>query len=203
LIVRPLTKNIWLTLAADIAAGIEPPVAEALFCDALLSVAAGDDIKAILEIGVAAEVELSRLLGDASLLSPITQGKTDYTKKGDRNSFYSKLDDWPQKVGLESAASFSISGLFTGWVDVVKELYDLRGSVAHSGKLRPGISARSAAEYVLVGNALFAYCRAQRIKAGLTHYSYPASQLPYNQVSVFRDGTISYVSSPLVGTFVK
>ncbi|HEY2363449.1 MAG TPA: hypothetical protein VGK36_20175, partial [Candidatus Angelobacter sp.] len=203
LIVRPLTESIWLTLAADIAVGTEPPVSEALFCDALLSVGAGDDIKAILEMGVAAEVELSHLLGEASLLLPATQDKADYAKKGDRNNFYSKLDEWPQKLGLEAASSFSMGGLFIGWADVVKELYNLRGSVAHSGKLRPGIAARSAAEYILAGNALFAYCRDQRVKAGLSCYSYPAGQYPYHQVYVFRDGMMSYVSSPLVGTFTS
>jgi len=201
LIVLPLTESIWLTLAADLAAGSEPPVSESLFCDALLSATAGDDVKAVLEMGVAVEVELSLLLGELSQSSPATQGKTDYAKRGDRHKFIPKLEGWPQKMGLEAASSFTMTGLYSGWVDIVKELYDLRGSVAHSGRLRPGVSARDISAYLFAGNALFAYCRAQRKKSGLPAFSYPDGQDPYSQLYVFRDGVMSYVSSPLVGRF--
>jgi hypothetical protein len=203
LIVRPLTESLWLSIASDLATGSEPPVSESLFCDALLSATAGDDVKAVLEMGVAVEIELSHLLRDAMQSPPATKGKTDYAKRGDKNKFIPKLEEWPQKVGLEAAASFARTGLYSGWIEIVKELYDLRGSVAHSGRLRPGIAARSGAEYLFAGNALFAYCRDQRKKSGLSFYSYPDGQNPYDQIYRFRDGTMSYISSPLVGTFTS
>src|SRR5437764_426025 len=81
LIERPLTEEVWLALSQELNAGEEPPVSEALFCDALLSATAGDEIKAVLELGVAAEVELSDLLDTVSQLVPDNPDKTDYRNK--------------------------------------------------------------------------------------------------------------------------
>jgi hypothetical protein len=201
LIVQPLTEGVWSTLASDLNSLSEPPVSESLFCDALLSVTAGDEIKAVLEMGVAMEIELSHLLDAIAQVQPGTPDKTEYAKRGNWEKFYDKLEDWPQRLGLEAASAFSTKGLPPDWINVAKELYNLRGSVAHSGKLRSGVSARHVIDYAFAANALFAYCRAQKIKTGLITYSYPPGQELHESIVMFRDGAFSCRSSPLVGAF--
>jgi hypothetical protein len=201
LIVQPLTEEVWSTLASDLNSRAEPPVSESLFCDALLSVTAGDEIKAVLEMGVAIEIELSHLLDAVAQVQPTTPDKAEYAKRGNWEKFYDKLEIWPQRLGLEAASAFAIKGLPPAWVTIAKELYNLRGSVAHSGKLRSGVSPRHVIDYAFAANALFAYCRAQKIKTGLITYFYPAGQELHESIVMFRDGAFSYRSSPLVGTF--
>lgn len=201
IIVKPIDAELWLTLSEELGHQIAPPVSEALFCDALLSWVSGDEVKAVLEMGVAAEVEISTLLGDVANSPPSTADKTEYLKKGDRRSFYQKLSDWPQRLGLKAVEKFAMQGLYRDWVDVVKELYELRGSVAHSGTLRAGVTHKSAAEYLFAANALFAYSREQRRGATLPIYSYPDARAPYNQIVIVREGQFSAVTSSTIARF--
>src|SRR5579863_4397936 len=201
LIVRPLTEELWTTLAAEMNSSATPPISEAMFCDALLSVTAGDQTKSVLELGVAAEIEISHLLGMVAQRPPNTSDKLEYAQKGDRRPFLEKLNQWPQRLGLEPPSHFSRPKLYVDWVQVMDELYDMRGSVAHSGKLRLGKAAHHIWNYAIATNTLFAYCRAQRQNVGLISYSYPVGRDPYDQLLAFRDGEFSYESSPLMGTF--
>jgi hypothetical protein len=185
LIVKPLDESLWLTLANEVNNGLTPPVSESVFCDALISAVSGDEMKAFLELGVAAEIELTRLLFDTSNALPSTPQKQKFTKKGERDKFPQKLTDWPQKLGLEDPQTFNPPGTFTGWLDIVKELYKLRNSVAHSGKIRTGFSAQDIAAYLYSTNVFFDYCYQQRIKAQLPVYSYPIDRSPYGQIVVF------------------
>jgi hypothetical protein len=200
-IVQPLDESLWLTMKEELSK--QAPVAESLFCDALLSAVAGDQIKAVLELGVAAEVEISQLLQEAAQQPPDAPAKRKYSSNGDWDKFKKKLAAWPQKLGMEEVTSFSMPGLFPEWVDVVRELYDLRGSVAHSGKLRPGVAARHIGEYLFSVNALLQYSRAQRTRLGLPVYSFPASRRPYDQIVGFRDGIFSVETSTSTASFVK
>jgi hypothetical protein len=190
LIVRPLDQDLWLTFADEINSGSEPPVAESIFCDAVISTVAGDEVKAVLELGVAVEIETTRLLAEVSRVPPKTAPKVKFAAKGERDKFYEKLEVWPKKLGLQEAQSFDPTGRFPRWFELVKELYKLRGHVAHSGKLALP-SGNSAVNYLMAANVLFAYSREQRRKAGVGVYSYPASRSPFNQIVSFRDGQLS------------
>jgi hypothetical protein len=189
LIARPLEQDLWLTFRDEINISAEPPVSESVFCDALISVVAGDEVKAVLELGVAAEIEMTQLLADVSGTPPATSQKNKFlTKK--RHTFYEKLEEWPQKLGLQPAQAFDPTGNFKQWPDLVTELYKLRGSVAHSGKLAP-ITGHSPTNYLMATNVLLDYCREQRRNAGIPIYSYPGSRRPFEQIVAFKEGLMS------------
>jgi len=200
LIVRPLDEPLWLSIRNELTSGTEIPVSESVLCDALISVVAGDEMKALLELGVAAEIEITQLLVNVSRMPPDTPMKREFiTKEGDWDKFAKKLQVWPQELGLQEAALFNPAGISKDWVTVVKELYNFRGSVAHSGKLRAGAAAKNVSAYVFATNALFAYCREQRARAGVADYSYPASRTPYDQIVVLKEGEMYGETSPAVG----
>ncbi len=75
-------------------------------------------------MGVAAEIEITQLLTSASRTPPTSPKKTEFRlKSGDWDNFKKKLQEWPQDVGLQAAASFSAPGMFPISIKVVKELY--------------------------------------------------------------------------------
>lgn len=190
LIVRPLEEDLWLTFATEISSNAEPPVSESIFCDALISAVAGDEVKAVLELGVAVETEITQLLTDVSRVPPKTAQKSKFAAKGERDKFYEKLAVWPQKLGLQEAQAFGSTGKFKQWFDLVREVYKLRGSVAHSGKL-PYTTGNSVMSYLMAANVLFDYCREQRRNTGTPIYSYSATRSPFQQILLFRDGVVS------------
>jgi hypothetical protein len=201
LIVRPLDEPLWLSICDELTSGREIPVSESVLCDALISVVAGDEMKALLELGVAAEIEITQLLVHVSHMPPATPMKREFiTKDGDWDKFDKKLQLWPQKLGLQEAVLFNPAGISKDWVTAVKQLYNLRGSVAHSGKLRAGAAAKNVSAYVFATNALFAYCREQRTRAGVADYSYPASRKPYDQIVALIEGERYGETSPAVGS---
>jgi hypothetical protein len=198
LIVEPLTKALWSSMSQQLNSKQHPPVSESLFCDALVSAVSGDESKAVLELGVAAEVEVTRMLTEVANTLPNSPQKAKFRNKGERDKFGQKFSDWPLRLGLEDAPAFKMKGLYSGWTDIVKDLYKMRNGVAHSGKLH---SNRHIGEYVFSANALFAYCRAQREKAGVGVYSYPAGEFPYHQLIGFRTGIFTIQTSMTTGRF--
>ncbi|HEY2236987.1 MAG TPA: hypothetical protein VGK01_26205 [Candidatus Angelobacter sp.] len=199
LVVEPLIEPLWLSIGNELRLKWHPPVAESLFCDALVSAVSGDESKAVLELGVAAEVEITRMLGDVATFLPDTPQKSKFRKKGERDKFPEKFIDWPTRLGLEDATAFKMQSLYTGWTDQVRELYQMRNGVAHSGQLH---SKKGIASYALSTNALFAYTRAQREMAGVSVYSYPQGQSAYKQLIGFRDGIFRVETSMTVGHFL-
>jgi hypothetical protein len=198
LIVCPIEQDLWLTFTNEINSGAEPPASESIFCDALISAVTGDEVKAVLELGVAAEVEITRLLADVSCAPPATHQKNRFSVKGEWDSFYKKLKEWPKKLGLQEAQSFDPIGRFKDWLDLVLELYRLRGGVAHSGKLGP-ILSRPVTTYLMATNILFAYAREQRRIAGVPVYSYPEMHGPFEQIVAFTDGVLSSETNTAIG----
>ncbi len=197
--VRPLDEQLWLSIRNEMTSRAQVPMSESVFCDALISVVAADEMKALLELGVAAEIEITQLLLNVSRTPPDTPKKREFiTKEGDWDKFGEKLQDWPQKLGLQEAARFNPAGIFKDWVPVVKELYRFRNSIAHSGKLQPRMTARNVSAYIFAANALFAYCRQQRTLAGIPDYSYPTSRTPYDQLVALKDGEMCFETSATV-----
>lgn len=201
LIVRPLDEGLWVSIRNELIGRAEVPVSESILCDALISAVAGDEMKAVLELGVAAEIEITQLLVNVSGTLPDTLKKREFrTKGGDWEPFARKLRHWPQELGLQEATLFSRPGIPKDWVAVLKELYSFRGSVAHSGKLRAGATAKNASAYIFAANALFEYSREQRAVARIPDYSYPSSRRPYDQLVAFKDGEMSAESSSSAAT---
>lgn len=197
LIVLPMDLALWQSIETELISNTDPPVSEALFCDALVSAFGGDDIKAILEMGVAAEVEITDLLAAAANAPPVTREKKKFLKQQPR--FVPKLREWPQKLGLDAADGFTQTGFPRAWVDSACELYRFRNSVAHSGKLKSTNPMQHLSSYIYAVNALLAYSRSQRLKFSLHHYSYPAGLEPFGRIWFYHDGVVAAESAPSIG----
>ncbi len=195
-VVRPCTRGMWEKIGADVSSDSPPPISESIYCDGLLSAVAGDEEKALLELGVACEVEITQLLNAASISSPSTADKTKFlaprgdTTQGDYSKFGEKLKEWPQRLGLDPVATYPTVDTPSRWVNLVEDLYRLRNGIAHSGKKKPGGTTVQA--YIMAANSLFAYGLAQRTKHGLPHYAFDPNESPSNQVILYRDNTFNW-----------
>jgi hypothetical protein len=197
-IVRPLTEAVWLSIREELEDNSELPLADGIFCDALLSLAARDEVKALLEAGVASEVAITQLLKEVSSTMPNTREKARFrNEKGDFNSFHKKLTEWPQRLGLENAHHFKRPGMHEDWVGTVQELYKLRNSVAHGGKLKSQTSSTGVASFIFAANTLIEFCRSQKTLAGLKVYSMPQGVSPMEQMMMYHDAILDTTTTPL------
>ena len=197
LIVLPMDIELWKSIETEITSNIAPPVSEALFCDAMVSAFGGDEIKTVLELGVAAEVEITDLLTTAAKMLPVTSAKKKFLKQ--QPKFVPKLCEWPQKLGLGAAEQFMQPGFPPDWVGSMRELYRFRNSVAHSGKISGSAPMQHLFTYITAASALLAFSRSQRIKFGMPHYSYPAGRAPFGQILLYRDGIMTGETSTSTG----
>lgn len=198
-IVNPLTREIWETLAKEMEEGSEPPIEDALYCDALLSIVAGNLTKALLEAGVAVEVALTRLLVDVAASQPSTPGKKSFLRdQGDRNSFGKKLTQWTRTLGLDPIDAFTASNAASDWLVKIKALYQLRNGVAHGGTAANADNL-AVIQHMFAANALLEYVRVQRLKLGLSTYAMPAGTTPAEQIRLCHNAHISASSGVLTG----
>jgi hypothetical protein len=201
-VVRPLTEEVWLSIREELENDEEVPLAETIYCDALLSVAGRNEMKALLEAGVAAEVAITQLLTEVSSVQPDSPGKADFREKmkADYPPFSRKLTEWPQRLGLEAATDFALPGIPSTWVQKVQELYRLRNGVAHAGERKSKSSAlpTHVGIFIFAANALLEYCRSQRSRVGLRNYSMPAGSAAFEQIIVCHDGFLAPESKSLV-----
>ncbi|HET9342873.1 MAG TPA: hypothetical protein VFO25_08170 [Candidatus Eremiobacteraceae bacterium] len=186
IVVRPFSREMWADIGKDITTRATPPLSESILCDALLSVVAGDEIKALLELGVACEIELTNLLAAAAKSTPSTPDKAAFiADDGDWDRFKVKLRNWPQRLGMDDVATYSPAEVPTDWVTLVLELYKLRNGVAHGG--RKNVAGTSVQTYVFAANALFRYSAAQKGRLSLSHYGVGPEADPADQVVLYRD----------------
>jgi len=201
-IVNPMTREIWETLAKELEEGSEPPIEDALYCDSLLSIVAGNLTKALLEAGIALEVALTRLLVDVAASLPSTPGKKSFLRnQGDRNSFGKKLTQWTQTLGLDPIDTFTVPNAPPDWLIKVRALYQLRNGVAHGG----GTGSTDYLEVVrhmFAANALLEYVRVQRLRQGLKTYTMPAGITPAEQIRLCHNAHLSASSNVLSGMLV-
>lgn len=190
-IVRPLTEALWLSIQDELEADTEIPLADSIYCDALLSIVAGDQMKALLEAGVAAEVAITQLLLEVSDCPPDSPAKKNFRKTGDFDRFKKKLTEWPQLLGLEAADSFKFQGMPADWVTTVQNLYKLRNGVAHGGKIKTAAPANTLTAAIFAVSTLLQYCREQRSRVGLPSYSMPSGSSIYEQIVMYHDGFVS------------
>ena len=201
-IVNPLTREIWETLAKEMEEGSETPIEDALYCDALLSIVAGNLTKALLEAGVAAEVALTRLLVDVATSSPSTPGKKSFLRdQGDRNSFAKKLTQWTRTLNLDPIDVFTAPNAPPDWLIKVRALYQLRNGVAHGGG-SGSTDYLEVVRHMFAANALLEYVRVQRLKLGLKTYTMPAATTPAEQIRLCHNAHLSASSNILNGMLV-
>lgn len=198
-IVSPLTPEIWATLLLEMNSNAELPLGDSLFCDALLSIVAGDTTKALLEAGVAMEVALTQLLVDVAVSFPPSPAKTNFIKnKGDRQPFGKKLTEWTKKLALEDVGTFSFKGIPPNWYVTVGELYKLRNGVAHGG--RASSNYADVVKSMFAAGTLLEYCRLQRLQFGLCVFSMPPNSSPWQQIRFCHDASISTQSNVVAAT---
>jgi hypothetical protein len=198
-IVNPLTREIWETLAQEMEEDSEPPIEDALYCDSLLSIVAGNLTKASLEAGVAVEVALTRLLVDVAGSLPPTPAKKSFVRKqGDRDSFGKKLADWTRALALDSVDTFTFPDAPPDWLTKVRALYQMRNGVAHGGGIGSS-SYHEVVQHMFAANTLLAYVRVQRLTLGLKTYTMPVDTSPAQQIRFCHDACISASSSVLSG----
>jgi|ERR1017187_1330300 hypothetical protein len=198
-IVNPLTREIWKTLAKELEEGSEPPIEDALYCDSLLSIVAGNLTKALLEAGVALEVALTRLLVDVAGSQPSTPAKKNFIRKqGDRDSSGKKLAEWTRALALDPIEAFIFPDAPPDWLAQVRILYQMRNGVAHGGAAG-SVGYIEVVRHMFAANALLEYVRTQRLKLGLKTYSMPTGATPARQLRLCHEGCISTSSNVLTG----
>jgi hypothetical protein len=199
-LVRPLPIEAWDAIRKNSALRRPIPVSESIFCDALMSVASRDDVKALVELGLAAEVELTRLLGSAAASRPHDKAAADFLRRKERrmDKFQWKLETASVALGLGDPATFSLADGPTGWKEQLLLLYKFRGSVAHSGQAVVFDGGRDrvitdgeVTSFIFAVEALFHWAAEQRRQLSLTEYDQPWKQ--------FSDRPICGVLSPAQG----
>lgn len=186
-IVRPLTKDLWQSLADELKNKQEPPVSESIFCDAIVSLVGGDEHRSVLELGVACEIDLTLLLETVSKVDTETsEKKQEFLKLRTKRkpSFHHKLKHWPKRLDLLDPDGFPDKRSSSAWINTVLELYERRGSVAHSGHFP---DPKRIGRYLMAANTFLRYSRAARLQAGIAAYSFPNGHQPYEQIVAFLD----------------
>jgi hypothetical protein len=198
-IVNPLTIDVWASIQNEMDSGADLPLADSLFCDSLLSIVAGDSMKALLEAAVAMEVALTQLLVDVSTAPPATPAKTNFIKKkGDRDNFGKKLMDWTERLDLTRVEAFSLPTMDASWHETVRDLYQMRNGVAHGG--RAMATSGNVVRSMYAAGALLEYCRQERLRHGLGAFSMPTQQSPWAQIRFCHDACISVTSNVLISS---
>jgi hypothetical protein len=111
-ILRPLTKEMWAWIKQESEGGSEPPVQESLLCDALTSFGSGDVVKALIDLGVALEIEMTDLMDEAV---PATKDKViidSYEKRKleHRDGFRWKLLELSKACNMSDPSTFTTPG---------------------------------------------------------------------------------------------
>jgi hypothetical protein len=182
-------------MAFELETDAELPLADSIYCDSLLSIVAGDVLKALLEAGVAMEVALTRLLVDVSTTQPSSPAKASFIRKdGDRHPFGRKFSEWTEKLGLDPIGSFTFDGAPPKWHETALELYKLRNGVAHGGQVGISSTFHEVVKAMFSAGALLQYCRSQREQLGLPVFSMPANISPWQQVMLCHDAHFSIAS---------
>jgi hypothetical protein len=135
-VLKPLTLQTWLELEVLINSFEQPPVSDSMFCDALNYFASGNTLQCIVLLGIAAEIEISNLLDEFASASSDINAKVSYStrKKNHTDNFSWKLKDGSLLFQLsDPMANLGLGG--HKWADSLLELYKLRGSAVHAGKL--------------------------------------------------------------------
>jgi hypothetical protein len=89
-VVNPLMLEVWSSIGLELEDEAELLLADSIYCDSLVSIVAGDTMKALLEAGVAMEVALTKLLVDACTSGPSTAAKANFISSGTESHMEAK-----------------------------------------------------------------------------------------------------------------
>ncbi len=201
-IVRPLSREIWESCGTELSSAAAKPLSDSLYCDALLSLSAGDTAKAVVEAAVATEVAITQLLTDAAQQLPSTQSKAKFLERersGKYARFGEKMKDWPQAMGLRATSTYCPAGFPPAWLADAELLYRERNLVAHSGVVSATTDGLTLSRMVFAANATLQYCREQRLELGLNVFDMPTGQTPFRQTLCFVDGAFASVTNKVEG----
>jgi len=195
-LVRPLTASVWNSVQLNVSNTVPVPLSDSIFCDALLSIASRDDVKALAELGLAAEIELTSLLSAVSQSRPNEKASIEFEKRKAKrqDKFQWKLEKASIALGLEDTAGFNLPGMPLGWKDNLLLLYKFRGSVAHSGQAVVNdatgtrvVGAGDLDRFLFSVEALFHWSEQQRLRMSIPQYSRPWTQFRERPVMAVLD----------------
>ncbi len=202
IVVKPLTKAIWESIGNDIVRSNPVPLSESIFCDALVSYVTQDPAKCLVELGVAAEIEITQLLDEMSQKQPTSSIVSEYLSRKAKPSdvFRWKFEQAAPAFGLTSRAIFKESGLPGNWSDGVLRLYKSRNKVVHTGSCVVVDETTNAARPLRAGDlerhiycmeAYFYWSYVQRTRLGLSRLSHTWNDYKSKPLLLIRTGTIT------------
>jgi hypothetical protein len=201
-VVKPLTRQIWESIGNDIAKSNPLPLSESIFCDALVSYVTQDPAKCLVELGLAAEIEITQLLDGMSLKQPACATARNYERrKARRADFFGwKLEKGALAFGLRSPATFHEPGMPENWCQGVLRLYKSRSKVAHAGACivedeetraeRP-LRQGDLEQFICCMEAFFYWSQVQRTGQGLSHPTYTWENYNSKPLLAIRAGTFT------------
>jgi hypothetical protein len=189
-IVRPLTLENWHAIRRQTESGSTPPVQESFFCDAMTSFSAGDVVKALIDLGVAVEIELTDLMDEAV---PATKDKAiiaDYEqqKVKHRDSFKWKLLELSKICGMADPSTFTVPDSISNWSETALRLYEFRGAAAHRGDTTligkhfsspASLQATDIQKFIFSVETLFHWSETERQRLKLS--SFPYRLVPFSR----------------------
>lgn len=90
-LVHALPRRFWEPLGQCVASGAPVPVSESIYCDALASFASGDSVRCLVELGVAVEIELTKLLDELAAVNPDADRAAKYRREKRELTFKHRL----------------------------------------------------------------------------------------------------------------
>lgn len=182
-IIKPLTKTVWESIEQQISANCVLPVAESIYCDALISTSLQDDVKALTELGMAAEIELTQLHEDI-LPTADPHDASEYAKQQKKNGdrFEWKFKDGSQLLKMSDAGQFVPIDGPSGWSSDLLALYRSRNKAIHLGraivvdkatKSESNMNRGEFIPYIFAMEAFFSWIQENRTSRSLERYKYP------------------------------
>jgi len=133
-LVRALPRSAWEPLGLCVEQSIPVPVSESIFCDALSSLAQGDTVRCLVELGISIEIELTNLLDDVAALNPSSADATKYLKRRQYESFENRFLQYSTRLGCKYPRDFTAPNASSDWFDKIVLLYKFRNKAAHEGR---------------------------------------------------------------------
>lgn len=171
-LVRALPLRFWEPLGHCVASGAPVPVSESIYCDALASFASGDSVRCLVELGVAVEIELTKLLDEIAAVSPDANGAAKYHREKRDLTFKQRLLTATAWLHATNPKQFVIPDMPADWAEQLLSLYKFRSTAAHEGRAvitdcetgpRP-LAAGDLQSFIFSTEVLYRWASAQRLK---------------------------------------
>jgi hypothetical protein len=170
-LVRALPFRFWEPLGQCVSSGAPVPVSESIYCDALASFASGDSVRCLVELGVAVEIELTKLLDQIAAANPNADGVAKYHREKRELTFKARLLTATAWLHATNPKQFVIPNMPADWADQILSLYKFRSTAVHEGRAviesetgpRP-LAAGDLQSFIFSTEVLYRWSSAQRLK---------------------------------------